>query len=289
MSSDTMNSVDLVWDLTLERMTIGGLLVLRQEGEMLAKLHKRSVLTVHLIVPKSDRQAAEHMAQTVFNSSVYPYQIVEEIEYNSGWPSSSVRAQPDFSYFTFSRIIALHAQMGVKPRLLWAQSQQTKALQARRQFAGRLYCVHLRSMPPFAPEESNADGKAWNDFFKRHASPDECDFMLIGNDPLPNGLNLRPGVTRMVSQHVMGLDLAEQLALIGVCDGFLGMASGLCTAANFSDTPHVIFKHPAHHSSEMARELGTAQSFPFAGERQQLWRSKASTALLEEAFLLITT
>jgi hypothetical protein len=288
MTSADIRSVDLVWDLQRERTTIGGALVLRQEGEMLARLHKCSALTVHLRVTESGRDLANRIGHIVFASSTYPFHLVEAVNYAIGWPSALERANDNFSYFAFSRIVSLYEQTGLKPRLCWSERAQSMALQARRQFAGHVYCVHLRSVPPFAPEESNADGEAWDEFFQMHASPNKCDFLLIGDDPLPNGLELRPGVTRIRSQHNHGLDLDVQLALISLADGFLGMASGLSTAANFSDTPHVIFKHPAHHSTEMEIELGTALSFPFASEKQQLWRKETSTALLEEAFHLIS-
>jgi hypothetical protein len=288
MKSETFDAVDLVWDLARERLTIGGALVLRQEGEMLARLQGHSALSVHLIGPESGRPAAARMAQTIFGTSTYPYHLVYAAECADGWPSAAVRAAPDFSYFAFSRTIALHAQTGLKPRLQWHQSQQALAQQARRHFTGRLYCVHLRSVAPFATEESNADGLAWKAFFQRRAVAGQCDFLLIGDDPLPAGLDLRPGVTR-ASGCALGLDLATQLALIGFCDGFLGMASGLCTAANFSETPYVIFKHPSHHAGEMMRELGTSQAFTFAGERQQLWRREAGAVLLDEAFHLISS
>jgi hypothetical protein len=288
MNSATVDAVDLVWDLTRERLTIGGALVLRQEGEFLARLQDRSALTVHLISQETDRSAAERMAQVIFGTSILPFHLLHSEEGADGWPSAAVRSRSDFSYFAFSRAIALHAQTGLRPRLQWSHSQQASALQARRHFPGRLYCVHLRSVAPFAAEESNADGLAWNAFFEKHADAGRCDFLLIGDDPLPAGLDLRPGVTRAAGSP-LGLDLATQLALIGVSDGFLGMASGLCTAANFSDTPHVIFKHPAHHAAEMARELGASNSFSFAGERQQLWRREASAAALDEAFHLISS
>jgi len=288
MKSETAEAVDLVWDLARERATVGGALVLRQEGEMLSRLQGRSALTVHLIAPESGRQFAERMAQTIFGSSAYAYHLVSATEGAVGWPPAAVRAKPAFSYFAFSRTIALHAQTGLKPRLQWCEPQRASALQARRRFPGRLYCVHLRSVAPFVPEESNADGPAWNAFFQRRAVAGKCDFLLIGDDPLPVGLELRPGVTRVAGSQ-LGLDLATQLALIGVSDGFLGMASGLCTAANFSDTPHVIFKHPMHHAAEMALELGEAQAFPFASERQQLWRRTANVVVLDEAFRLISS
>ena len=38
------------------------------------------------------------------------------------------------------------------------------------------------------------------------------------------------------------------------------MASGICTAANLSSVPHVIFKHPHNHIKEMNKELGRKNS-----------------------------
>lgn len=286
MKSEMVDAVDLVWDLTRERLTVGGALVLRQEGEMLALRHGHSALAVHLICKVADRPAAERLAQTIFGTSIFSLHLIHSTQPADGWPPALVRSQSDFSYFSFARVIALHAESCLRPRLQWSKSLEALAQQERHKFPGRLFCVHLRSVAPFSPEESNANGPAWNDFFKAHADAGVCDFLLIGDDPLPAGLDLRPGVARAIDNQ---LGLATQLALIGISDGFLGMASGLCTAANFSETPHLIFKHPAHHAAEMARELGVSNSFSFAGNRQQLWRREANAATLDEAFHLITS
>lgn len=280
------NAVDLVWDLTSERLTVGGALVLRQEGEMLAQLQGRAGIAVHLACKESDRSAAERLAQTIFGVSIFPFHLVHSTVAVDGWPQALVRSQSDFSYFSFLRVIALYTESGLRPRLLWCKLQEDLARQMRQGFPGRLICVHLRSVAPFSPEESNADGPTWNAFFGRHANAGVCDFLLIGDDPLPPGLDLRPGVSRAIDHQ---LSLASQLALIGVSDGFLGMASGLCTAANFSETPYIIFKHPIHHAAEMARELGTSNSFPFAGDSQQLWRCEANAFALDEAFHLMSS
>ena len=284
MSPDTVN---LVWDATSEKPTIGGALVLRQEGEILARMRGRSVLGVNIIGSECSRQAAYGLIRVAFDTSAYAWVRICETEITQ-WPLAHVRTQPEFSYFSFSRISALYAETGFKPHLRWHPSLLASALKLKRNFAGRLYCLHLRSTPPFLVEDSNADGVAWNAFLERHAVPGKCDFLLIGDDPLPAGLNLRPGVTR-ASDSKLFQNLATQLALSSICDGFLGMASGLCTAANFSETPHVIFKHPAHHPVEMARELGNAKAFPFAGKSQQLWRCEASETEIDEAFRLITS
>ena len=287
MKSETTDCVHLVWDLNRERLTLGGALVLRQEGEMIAQQQGNTGLAVSLIGPESTRKAAERLAHVIFGSSTYSYQLMSATERAETWPTAKVRGEDDFSYFSFSRVTALHMKTGLKPRLRWRESLLASASQVRRCFPGRLYCVHLKSVAPFDPEESNAQGTAWSAFFRKHAAQEECNFLLIGDDPLPLGLDLRPGVTHAKST-TLGQDLAVQLAMICVADGFLGMASGLCTAANFSDTPHVIFKHPVHHPVEMSRELGTGRIFPFAGERQQLWRCEANTAELSQAFHLIS-
>ncbi len=47
MSSDEAQAVPLVWDLRDERLTVGGALVLRQEGEVLARLEGPESLTLN--------------------------------------------------------------------------------------------------------------------------------------------------------------------------------------------------------------------------------------------------
>lgn len=286
MQIELADPVNLIWDLTNERVTLGGALVLRQEGELLAIKQGQSKLVIHLICNQSDLIYAKNVAQTIFDTSHFSFHVVHSEDAIEGWPPLILRSQSDFSYYSFSRLVALHAESGLKPRLQWKESQKILAQSARKNFQGRLFCVHLRSVSPFLPEDSNADGYVWDSFFKKNANPGICDFLLMGDDPLPVGLNLRPGVTRAINK---GLSLATQLALVGICDGFLGMASGLCTAANFSETPHVIFKHPNHDTFDMARELKNCNSYAFAENHQQLWRVHVGYDVLNEAFHLITS
>ena len=278
------DTVDLVWDLTREPLTIGGALVLRQEGEILAQLNNQVGIMLHVICQESDRIAVEELAGKVFGSSILPFQLIYSSTDVEGWPAFLVRSHPDFSYFSFTRLITLHEESGITPKLGWSAHQEALAKRARVRFSGRLICVHLRSVTPFTLEESNADGPTWQAFFDKHAAEGVCDFLLIGDDVLPAGLTLGRGMTRAVD---LGIELATQLALTSIADGFMGMASGLCTAANLSEVPHVIFKHPAHHSAAMAIELGSLVSFPFANQRQQLWRREADSASLDEALDLI--
>tara|TARA_B100000780_G_scaffold60688_1_gene39035 strand:+ start:1844 stop:2704 length:861 start_codon:yes stop_codon:yes gene_type:complete len=286
MNKTLTDTVELIWDLTRERLTIGGALVLRQEGEILAQIRNQKGVSLHIICKDSDRVAAELLAKTVFGSSILPFQLIYSHVGFEGWPALLVRAHPDFSYFSFTRLIALHQESGIEPKLGWSAHQEALAKRARVRFSGRLICVHLRSVTPFTLEESNADGPTWQAFFDKYAEEGVCDFLLIGDDALPAGFTLGRGVTRAVD---LGFELATQLALTSIADGFMGMASGLCTAANLSEVPHVIFKHPAHHSDAMAIELGSSDSFLFANRRQQLWRREANSISLDAALDLISS
>ena len=286
MNMRLIDEVNLVWDLTRERLTIGGALVLRQEGEILAKINGKMGVRLHVICPESGRIAAEELAVKIFGSSILPFQLIYSTIGVNGWPTLPVRSHSDFSYFSFTRLIALHKENGIKPQLEWNVKQKVLAQQARARFPGRLICVHLRSVAPFTLEESNADGPTWQAFFDKHSEEAVCDFLLIGDDALPVDLSLGRGVTRALD---IGIELTTQLVLISISDGFMGMASGLSTAANLSEVPHVIFKHPAHHSDAMAIELGSSVSFPFASRRQQLWRREADSVSLDAALDLISS
>lgn len=260
--------------------------MLRQEGELLARINNKVGIKLHVICQDSDQGVVEGLAEKVFGSSILPFQLVYSSTDIEGWPALLVRSHPDFSYFSFTRLIELHQKSGIKPKLLWSAHQEALAKRARVKFLGRLICVHLRYVTPFTLEESNADGPTWEGFFDKYAEEGVCDFLLIGDDALPAGLTLGRGVNRAVDHEI---ELATQLALTSIADGFMGMASGLCTAANLSEVPHVIFKHPAHHSVSMAIELGSSVSFPFAKRRQQLWRIEADSVSLDEAFNLISS
>lgn len=267
-----------------ERPTLGGALVLRQEGEILARLHHASTINLYLLCDENKQNFPDRLVASVFDSSSFKFHLHRSMPPVNAWPHTEMRAMPDFSYFSFSRLLSLYIANNLTPRLEWHPRYHSVASQVRSRFRGQLVCVHLRNVPPFTAEESNAQAPDWMKFFREHARPGSLDFLLLGDDSLPEGFSLCAGVSHAA---ILGLDLATQLALVASADGFLGMASGLCTAANFSETPHVIFKHPNHHSTEMERELGSADRFPFANTRQRLWRREVNPEILSDALALI--
>ena len=69
-----------------------------------------------------------------------------------------------------------------------------------------------------------------------------------------------------------GSSLSRDLALIQTASIFMGMTSGPCNMALFSDIPYAIYKNPDHDVEEMAIELGKADRFPFAMPFQKIMR-----------------
>ena len=134
----------------------------------------------------------------------------------------------------------------------------------------------------FDIKESNADIREWKVFLSNNNQ--RVSFIIIGDDPLPQEIL---EIENVLSANGMSMNLALQLCLVNFSDGFIGMASGICNAANFSKVPHVLFKHPEHHTDDMQRELGDSESFIFSTPKQLLLRKEGNAKRLQEALTFI--
>jgi hypothetical protein len=286
MSEDRVPGISAVWDLERERLTLGGALVLRQEVEILAQLHGVSNACVHGRFSAHNAEAARRIAESVFGSSALEISLTENriVGVKDEWPTADARAKAEFSYFSYERVTQLYLEHGLAPRLTWSSTCASGARALRARFSGRLVCLHLKRVEPFLEEDSNADLSMWRTFLRAHAEPGVTDFLVLGSDDIPSDLFSICGVT---SARDAGVGLAEQLCIVTLSDGFLAMASGICSVATFSSVPHVIFKHPTHHRVEMDRELGAGDRFEFSAPRQCLWRRVQSVEALAEALDLV--
>jgi ADP-heptose:LPS heptosyltransferase len=67
-------------------------------------------------------------------------------------------------------------------------------------------------------------------------------------------------------------NISRDLALISQAAIFMGMSSGPCNIAIFSDTPFIIYKNPDHDVEEMKLELGKNNRFVFSTASQKFLR-----------------
>lgn len=272
--------INILWDLNVERPTLGGALVLRQEAELIASIDNSDKILLNITGHKSVIDFVNRLVNEVFLTSSLTFDISYTKPKSNVWPFVQFSENDEFSYFSFTRILYLYEKYKILPRLSWNNEIIRKAKEHRAKLSNILVCVHLKNIHPFREDESNANGKMWGDFMRFFSNRENIGFLLLGDDDLPNGVLCKDLIWRAKD---LGVDLATQLAIISQCNGFLGTASGICTAANFSATPHFIFKHPYHHVLEMQKELGEADRFSFSSENQRILRIPLTRVVLDAA------
>lgn len=281
---DKQSTIVGEWDVSREKLTLGGLLIFRQELEMLAFERGVKKICARFVAPSGfgENDIPQFVSQAL--SSQYQF-LIEKVPtiIPDAWPVQSDRDKEFFSYQSFSRVILLWKKMGRFPKLLWDYSLVQRIRMFRNQFKGKVFTIHLKRVSDNVLD-SNADLNEWELFFKHHAILGKINFVILGSDVISESISKIPGV--FVAESY-GLSLSEQLALVSISDGFLGMASGICQSAILSEIPYVVFKHPQHHVDEMKRELGEVDGFPFTLKHQKILRVPATAKNIGDTFQLI--
>ena len=189
------------------------------------------------------------------------------------WPSLDLLEEHgylDYPYGTTLNIQRFYRQHQKIPVVSVKTQLQKWALDFIEEYVAphRAVVVHLKNNPR-KPNGSNAKFDEWLAFFEASVDLHDVKFILIGNEEVDPRIRRLPNV--LVTKNI-GNSLAQDLALIQTSFAFLGMASGPCNMAIFSNVPYVIYKHPNHHAEEMELELGKGERFPFATPRQKFKR-----------------
>jgi hypothetical protein len=272
--------ISAIWPRS-EPLLLGNLLTFRKELEMLADLHQTDKAVLFFDLPLEQiKSQVPYLEEALKSSLAIELTFSPSLPFVFDWPPRDFPINT-WSYGSLKRISLLAQISSQHPILSWPASIQAEAksyyLQLQKGFA-KLITLHLKQQKGGA-EESNADFTQWIPFIKRHP---QDRFILLGHDEMPKDLCALPNTVLAKQLH---LSLATQLALCGASDAFMGMASGICSAAIFSQTPYVIFKHPKHHPEEMAFELGSSKRFTFSKPKQQLWRQLDSLENLTTALI----
>lgn len=259
------------WDLSLEKLSLGGLLVFRKEMEFLAQISNLNQIHVFFFSANKNNFHEDLIIQVLQSSAIDFY--IEKIQTKRSinmYPFSEDKMDPHFSYQNFDRIKYFSKNLSQFPMLSWNLEIQKTALNWSKKIRRKkIFALHLKQEKSKNLFTSNANLPEWSSFIKRQIQEKDYDFCLLGSDIRKSDLFNSPQIHDL---HALDIPLAVQLCLVSYCDGFLGMASGPCQAAIFSKIPYVIFKHPDHHSEEMERELGINQRLPFGMPNQFFWR-----------------
>ncbi|MDR3425546.1 MAG: hypothetical protein P4M13_10835 [Alphaproteobacteria bacterium] len=281
MAAEPSSTISAVWHLGHDAPSLGNGAMLLAE----AKMQGGAESFIDLIVIEEGRAFPLVLEKTLQEvrgvASIHKYAQFRQARLQKQvWPSSDESVIACHNIDTTLRLQERFLLTGARPYLQMSQTAKALAQNIISRYAADRapITVHLKNQ---MGGESNAAMGVWADFIKNRR---DAAFFLIGHDDVPDILKKMENVI-IVSQHAP--ELAVHLALISAARGFLGMQSGPANFAIFSNTPYVLFKNPAHHKTEMNRELGDRNNYNFSYPWQQIWREHETLALLESAIDII--
>ncbi len=289
-----------IWDLRVSPVSLGGLLILIEELQMQCVIHKTHFADIcvvgdaaHLLPIRGAR--ADGGSVTLLDSAVCkdsallsvlldmegvgvcylcdtipalrdfvrasPYSYVT-------WPTLNEEGLVSHRYASTMFAQKFYRENGFIPHLSCKAEFIRWAMQLVERYV--IPCVsvvvHLKNN---RNEQgcSNADSDAWLTFFEVCHQQYDVMFILIGNEDIDQRVRKLPNILVV---RDFGSNLSRDLALIQTASIFMGMASGPCNMALFSDIPYVIYKNPDHHAKQMTLELDKGNRFPFATPSQKV-------------------
>ena len=203
--------------------------------------------------------------------------VIEKNDYYA-WPQMDIIEGARFSYETTIRVQDYYKKLGFFPALKLKKNYIIWVKKFFRTVSERSLpvVVHLKNKTG-AEGLSNANMNVWYDFFRNCEQIENIKFILIGNEVISNKISKLKNV---VISKKYGSNIFRDLALIEASFCFLGMSSGPCNMAIFSDVPYVIFKNPAHHKKEMKQELKGENKFIFSREDQKFFLAYETVNIL---------
>ena len=291
-----------IWDLRVSPVSLGGLLILVEELQMQRTIHRTDFADICVVgdaahlLPIRGAQAdgglvtlldsavckdsalssalldiegigVYYLCDTIaalrdfLRTSPYPYVT---------WPALNEQGLVSHRYASTMFAQKFYRENGFIPYL----SCKTEPIRWAIQFLERHVTpcmpavVHLKNNPN-EQGSSNADFDAWLAFFKACYQQYDVMFIVIGSEEIDQRVHKLPNT--LVARD-FGSNLSRDLALIRTAFIFMGMTSGPCNMALFSETPYVIYKNPGHDAEQMALELGKSDRFPFATPSQKILR-----------------
>ena len=293
-----MTAILGIWDLQAAPLSLGGLLILAEELQMQRIIHGASDVDVCIVGDTSQVLPAGGRHSSVLSvleglegiSNYYCYDsfgtlgkvFAEEPGRYIAWPGIGERERKDYKYANTLFSQEFYLKRGFIPYLSCKNVALKWAADFVRRHAGQQLpvVVHLKNNPNVSGH-SNADMKAWGEFFVACHHQYDAKFILVGSDNVDAQVS---ELANVVMAQRLGSNLVRDLALIQTSFMFMGMASGPCNAAIFSQVPYIIYKNPDHDVAEMELELGDRTRFPFSTPFQKLVRVRETAENLMAEF-----
>jgi hypothetical protein len=267
-----------------KNITLGGALTVRAECEILFRKFDFDEIFIKFH-KEINAKKKSFLLDSIFQSSAYKYEeISDQNKAGLNWPPENLKLNKNFEFHSFDRLVFLFKKYNLYPFLFWDEKIK-KSAEKKMPINNTTIFVHTKYVSPYLVEESNTDWIIWEEFFElMYSLHPDITFCLMGDDSIGMSIEHKKNIVIAKNKELL---LNEQLYLASQSAGFLGMASGVCCAANFSKVPYVIFKHPEHHKREMLDELGQNETYEFSHSCQRLLRSNQSLDLFTQSFNMI--
>jgi len=264
----------LHWNLSKERITLGGALMLRAECEMISKQNRQSSFNILVTPGTNSNKDIELIFETVFKSSALFFNLIEAAEKESLYPDAYLTGEDRLFSYSSERIASLSKTLKLAPKLSWSRDVYSEVDKVLETLDEEFICLSLK-FSGLGILDGDADIDMWNEVVRIITIELGMFVVVVGNDFIEADFSQSPRV-RFLGRE--GIKLATQLALSEKAVLYVGMASGMASAVTFSETPYLIYKHPEYHSDLMNRELGVSDSFPWANQQQNILRKIPNTS-----------
>lgn len=241
-------------------ITLGGLLTVMAEAEVLCRAHGQKQFQI-LVPPATLEYVGRSFLDSVIGSTEMGTWETSTGRPSQHLPFAGLGLEKAAAHET-SLLFRLQRQTGLPPTLTWRKTMSEPVDKILVSQTKSAIVIHLRNNTRGHESESAADGKVWAEAINRIHDSSGSPLVLIGDDPRPDDFR---SACRAPVIDIGGTPIGWQLYVASSARMYLGMASGLASAALFSSTPTTIFKHPKHHNAEMIREFGERSRIP-------LWR-----------------
>jgi hypothetical protein len=263
--SQTFDNIDISWDLSNERLTLGGALTLRTEAELISTISKQREFVVYINPGENNPKVIAKIFSIAFESSKLYFQAKFNDRGNNLYPTlffPEVSIQESYSTL---RITHLHEIFALQPRISWKQEIEIAAEHTLANYPKNSILISLKNV-----ESDFADSKAqiekWLLALREINESTGLSFLIVGEDNWDKSCFVDDFIFNLQEEKI---ELVTQLAIISCSRLFIGTASGMATPAILGSNPYTIYKHPKHHVDSIKQEV-VGNRFPFARESQNI-------------------
>jgi hypothetical protein len=265
LKSRNFDNIEISWDLSNERLTLGGALTLRTEAELISKITMQKEFFVHVNPGDNDLANVSRIFEVAFGSSKLSFKPKINDKGTNLYPNfffSRINFQESYSTL---RIAQLHETFSIRPKISWKKNIEIEAENILAKYPKDSIIISLKNVESdFSGSKAEVD--TWLIALRELHRLRNLSFLIVGEDNLKKSLSVDDFIFNLQEEEI---DLVTQLAIISKSPIFVGTASGIAVPAIFGTNRYTIYKHPKHHVDSIKQEV-TEGKFPFSQESQNI-------------------